>query len=91
MSAVMVSIFCARAMSSKILARKQVLDDGLFQLRLRIRLKRPGSFSSGWKRLQGCAMRLIELYTMRWRLRLARYVLRASMCLALLGKQFHGL
>jgi hypothetical protein len=36
-------------------------------------------------------VRLIRLLLMRYRLRLARYSLRASMCLALLGKRLHGL
>ena len=36
-------------------------------------------------------MRLIRLLLVTARLRLARYSLRASMCLAKLGKRLHGL
>jgi hypothetical protein len=36
-------------------------------------------------------MRLIRLLIARYRLRLARYSLRASMCLAAIGKRLHGL
>ena len=36
-------------------------------------------------------MRLIRLLLMRYRLRLARYSLRASMCLAKIGRRLHGL
>jgi hypothetical protein len=34
-------------------------------------------------------MRLIRLIAMRYRLRLARYSLKASMCLAMIGKRLH--
>ena len=36
-------------------------------------------------------MRLIDLVLMSCRLRLARYSLRASTCLAMLGKRFYRL
>jgi hypothetical protein len=36
-------------------------------------------------------VRLIRLLLMRNRLRLARYSLRASMCLAVIGKRLYGL
>jgi hypothetical protein len=36
-------------------------------------------------------MRLIRLIAAIWRLRLARYTIKLSMCLALLGKRLHGL
>jgi hypothetical protein len=36
-------------------------------------------------------MRLIRLLLMRYRLRLARYAIRASMCLAKLGERLYRL
>jgi hypothetical protein len=36
-------------------------------------------------------MRLIHLYLAVWRLRLARYSLKASLWLALIGKRLHRL
>jgi hypothetical protein len=37
------------------------------------------------------SVRLIRLLLMRYRLRLARYSLRASMCLAMIGKRLYRL
>ena len=42
-------------------------------------------------RIGGRRMRLIRLVLMRYRLKLARYSLRASMCLAKIGRRLYRL